>query len=84
VSARPSQRPLTIQALDALPVLIDVPTAARWLGTGSKKLRARFDGGHTAIVQVGDREVCIESLKLGGQRWVVTESLRQVFQARGP
>jgi hypothetical protein len=86
VSARPSQHPLTLAELDALPVRIDIPTAARLLGTGPKKLRALFreNGGRTARVQVGDEVVVVAGIKLGRQLWVQTESLKQVFQARAP
>jgi hypothetical protein len=84
VSARPSQYPWTRAEIDELPDLLDIPTAASVLHTGVKTLRAKFNGSHTAIVHVGDREVRVESLKLGRQRWVTKESLRPVFDARGP
>jgi hypothetical protein len=80
VSARPSQRARTNPELDALPARIDVPTAASILGTSARTLRAAFNGGHTARVRVGDREVMVTSYRLGRQRWIVTDSLRQVFK----
>ena len=70
--------------LDALPARIDVPTAASILGVGVKKLRASFNGAQTARVQVGDQEYVITTLRLGRQRWVVTETVRRIFRARGP
>jgi hypothetical protein len=83
---RPSQRAWTLAELDELPTRVNIPTAASILGVGNKTLRGLFgeNGGHTAHIHVGDLVIPVTSYRVGGQRWVVTESLKRVFQARGP
>jgi hypothetical protein len=77
---RPAQRAWTRAELEALPARVDVATAASVLGVGAKTLHRQFDGGRAARVQVGDREVVVDALRLGRQLWIVTDTLRRVFE----
>ena len=81
---RPAQRTWSKRELDALPAKVDVPTAASVLGVGAKTLRGLFNGSRVAHVQVGDQEVEVAGFQLGRQLWVVTDSLRRIFDARAP
>ena len=84
MSTRPSQRDWTEPEFDALPLLLSVPTVASLLHTGPKTLRARFNGGRTAVIEVGDQEVVLCGVKLGRQLHITKESVRPAFRARGP